>query len=110
VAFDVYDHLFGDYFYRLRWGFFAQRHMFGWIDRVVRHMEESSPETLARFGGAAARRTRLRRQLRQVFRGLLPMVLATYLPGYSPRRIAFTAEMKALADAYTERALRVQQR
>ncbi len=41
VAFDVYDHIFGDYFYRLRWGLFAQRHMLSWIDRVARHMEKA---------------------------------------------------------------------
>ncbi len=107
VAFDVYDHIFGDYFYRLRWGFYAQRHMFGWILRVVRHMEEADPETLARFGGAAERRARMRREAWQGVRGLLPLVLATYLPWYSPGRIAFTPEMRSLADSYSARAERV---
>lgn len=107
VAFDVYEHIVGSYFYRLRWGFFAQRHMLGWIDRVVRHMEEADPETLARCGGAVGRRRRLRRQLRRSVRGLLPLVLTTYMPWYSPARIEFTAEMRALADSYSQRAERL---
>jgi predicted metal-dependent hydrolase len=101
VAFDVYDHIYGDYFYRLRWGFFGQRHMFRWIDKVARYMLETDKESLAKYGGHAGRRSRQRMQARAAIRGLLPKLLATYMPWYTPEKIEFTAEMKALGDHYT---------
>ena len=104
VAFAVYEHIFGDYFYRLRWGLFAQRHMLAWINRVARHMEEADPQTLARFGGAKARRARLYRQAWRAIRGLLPGILATYTPWYTPEKIEFTAEMKETAERFTRLA------
>ncbi len=104
VAFDVYDHIFGDYFYRLRWGLFAQRHMLSWIHRVACHMEECSGETMAALGGEPGHRARVRMQLRKGIRGLLPKVLATYMPWYTPERIAFTDEMRAYAEQFTQAA------
>ncbi len=105
VAFDVYDHIYGDYSYRLRWGLYAQWHMLSWIHRVACHMEESSGETLAALGGPAGRRARVRGQLRMGFRGLLPKVLATYMPWYTPSRIAFTDEMRTYAEQFTQAAV-----
>jgi hypothetical protein len=105
VAFEVYDHIYGDYFYRLRWGLFAQRHMLSWIHRVARHMEERS-DARARFGGAAGRRSRLRAQSWRGLRGLAPKVLATYMPWYTPERIAFTDEMRAYAERFSAAASR----
>jgi predicted metal-dependent hydrolase len=107
VAFDVYDHIYGDYFYRLRWGFFGQRHMFRWIDKVARYMLETDTESFAKYGGHEGRRARQRMQARAAIRGLLPKLLATYLPWYTPQNIRFTAEMKALGDRYTAMAVSV---
>jgi len=42
-----------------------------------------------------------------MFRRLLPRVLRTYLPSYSPHRIPMTDAMQALADEYTARATRI---
>jgi len=104
VAFEVYDHIYGDYFYRLRWGLFAQRHMLRWIHRVARHLEERS-DIRSRFGGDTGRRARLRAQSLRGLRGLVPKVLATYMPWYSPERIAFTDEMRAYAERFTAAAV-----
>jgi uncharacterized protein len=104
VAFDVYDHIYGDYLYRLRWGLFAQRHMLSWIHRVARHMEEHS-DAPSRCGGPAARHARLRTQIWRGLRGLAPKVLATYTPWYTPARIEFTDEMRAYAERFTEAAV-----
>lgn len=106
VAFDVYDHIYGDYFYRLRWGLFAQRHMLSWIHRVACHLEEHT-DARSRFGGPAGRRARLRAQSWRALRGLVPKVLATYTPWYTPERIAFTDEMKAYAERFTAAAVGV---
>jgi len=106
VAFDVYDHIYGDYFYRLRWGLFAQRHMLSWIHRVACHIEERA-DLGSRFGGTAGRRARLRAQSWRALRGLVPKVLATYAPWYTPERIAFTDEMRAYAKRFTADAVGV---
>jgi len=104
VAFEVYEHVCGGYFYRLLVGLYAQWHMGRWIARVARYMLEADPEAFERYGGRAGRRARGRAQLRRTLRGLLPKVLGTSLPWYTPARIPFTAEMRSIADQYSERA------
>jgi hypothetical protein len=79
--------------------------MLSWIHRVARHMEERS-DARARFGGAAGRRSRLRAQSWRGLRGLAPKVLATYMPWYTPERIAFTDEMRAYAERFSAAASR----
>jgi len=103
VAFDVYEHVCGGYFYRLFIGIFAQWHMLRFILRVQRYMLETDPRAVEEHGGAAGRRKR-RRMASRARRGLLPNVLRTYLPGYTPHDIEFTEKMRMVAQAYTERA------
>jgi predicted metal-dependent hydrolase len=104
VAFDIYDHVCGGYFYRLAAGTWAQRHYVGWIRRVARYiLEELPPRDLGRE--AAATRKRDARRLRWLaLRRFAPMVLRTYMPWYSPHKVAFTAEMQEVSDKYTEMA------
>lgn len=104
VAFDVYDHVCGGYFYRLFAGIWAQWHMARWIGRVARYLHAANPEAIERAGGEAALRRRRRAQGREARRALLPNVLRTYLPWYTPHSIELTPAMRAAADLYTERA------
>ena len=76
-----------------------------WIDRVARHMEEADGDTFVKHGGVAGRRARLRTQAWRGARGLLPKVLATYLPWYTPEKIAFTDEMRSYAEKFTRTAV-----
>ena len=62
---------------------------------------------MERHGGQAGRKQRDRMRGRDAFRNLLPKVLKTYHPGYTPHDIAFTPGMQALASAYSERAAKV---
>jgi predicted metal-dependent hydrolase len=107
VAFDVYKHVVGGYFYRLAAGLHAQWHMGSWIGRVARYMVGADTESLAKYGGIEGRKERSRMGRRAALRGLLPRVLPTYLPWYTPAKIEFTEEMRALASRYTEMATRV---
>jgi predicted metal-dependent hydrolase len=104
VAFDVYDHLIGGYFYRLFHGLFAQWHLIRFVRRVSRSMLEADPEAVRRAGDPVERRARTRALLRLALRKLLPNVLRTYLPWYTPHRIELTPEMQRVARRYTERA------
>ncbi len=104
VAFDVYDHVIGGYFYRLFYGLYAQWHLMRFVRRVTRHMLEADPDAVRQAGGRVASRARARMRARLAFRKLLPNVLRTYLPWYTPHRIELTTEMQQVARRYTERA------
>lgn len=104
VAFDVYEHVFGGYFYRLFVGLFAQWHFLRFVRRTVRDMKESSPDILARHGGREGRRRR-RRTDSDVIRRFLPRVLKTYLPWYTPHDIVLSDDLRAATVRQTEHAL-----
>lgn len=106
VAFDVYQHVHGRYFHRLRVGTWAQWHMASWIGRVARHIAARDPRAAQPRSATPAARAKRRQGLRRMIRHLLPRLLRTYLPGYSPHRIPLTPDMQALAAEYTARAVR----
>ena len=101
VAFDVYEHVCGGYFYRLAVGLFAQWHLNRFVLRVVKAMQEMDREGFRkRYGGPLGAWVRTRRMRRERVRTLLPKVLATYLPWYTPHAIEMPAEAMALAARY----------
>lgn len=104
VAFDVYQNVCGSYFYRLAVGLFAQWHFLRFVGRVVRYMLQSSPETLEKYGGRDGLRKRRRADAASSLK-LLPKVLRTYLPWYTPHDIAMTKQMHEAAVQQTERAI-----
>ena len=105
VAFDVYESVCGNYFYRLAVGLFAQWHFLRFAARVARYMQKSSPETLEKYGGRDGLKKRRRADAASSLK-LLPRVLRTYLPWYTPHDIVMTQEMREAADEQTERAVR----
>jgi hypothetical protein len=105
VAFDVFDRVVGGYFYRLFVGLYGQWHFLRFVGRVVRVLREATAEQFADADAQALHKQNRREQGRLVLRHLLPMVLRTYLPRYTPHRIEFTPEMKHIADRYSAVAL-----
>jgi predicted metal-dependent hydrolase len=88
VAFDVYEHLRGGYLRRLAIGRFAQWHLDRFARRVAAALANADPGAFrARWGGRADAWTRVRPLVGQALRSLLPAVLRTYLPWYTPHRI-----------------------
>jgi predicted metal-dependent hydrolase len=106
VAFDVYDHLCGGYFYRLFAGLYAQWHMAKFISRVSKVMLEKSPEVVAACGGEAGRKLREKKAFADIRRMFLPKLLKTYSPRYTPHNIPFEDELKEMASEFTEAAIR----
>jgi len=106
VAFDVYNDVHGRYLYRLFVGSWAQWHMGRWIGRVASYMLESDERALRDYGGIAGRNERRRVRAREARKMVLPRLLRTYLPWYSPHDIAFTDEMREIAAMYSEMAVR----
>ncbi len=101
VAFDVYDHVCGGYFYRLVAGLYAQWHMSSFIRRVTRYMIEADPDAVERCGGRANLQARRREAGADVRKLLLPKLLKTYSPRYTPHDIPFDAELEEMAAQFS---------
>jgi predicted metal-dependent hydrolase len=106
VAFDVYEHVVGDYFYRVRGGFFAQRHLLGFMERAMLELLHADPERFEAWGGIAAHKRRMAVMNKRFLTKIAPRWLRTFSPFYTPHDIELSPEILALADRYTSRALR----
>ena len=100
VAFDVYEHVVGSYWYRLRIGLWAQKHFFGWGTKLANVMKDADPATFERFQDAAS--VANRKAFNRMFwaRGL-PRLLQTYLPGYDPRKVDLPPEYEAARQEFS---------
>lgn len=106
VAFEVYDHVCGGYFYRLAVGLYAQWHLNRFALRVAGALQNVDPAGFKqRFGGRREAWKRLGPFFWQTVRLLYPKILATYLPWYTPRAIPLPEEARALGVHYAEMAL-----
>jgi predicted metal-dependent hydrolase len=105
VAFDVYDHVCGGYWYRLFVGIYAQWHFTRWIRKVSRYMLEVRPPARRTSEDRGARRQMARGARRAAFRHLLPNLFRIYLPSYTPHGIEISPSMQAIAAKYTEMAV-----
>jgi predicted metal-dependent hydrolase len=104
VAFDVYDVVVGGYFYRLFVGLYAQWHMSRWILRVANYLGAAEEKRFEEeWGGARGRRARLLPVFWLMLRRLLPKVLKTYLPWYTPYRIRVPDSVRTLGAQYSAR-------
>ncbi len=91
VAFDLYDHLFGDWLYRARMCWVAQHPMAKFIDDCTAIM---MPVNVERFG-EACRMTTGHRVLRLISR-VVPRV-TSMTPWYSPHRYEIPATVEKLS-------------
>ena len=98
VAFDVYQHLYGDYLYRARMCWVSQQHMFRFIADCARLMSSADEPR----HGARCRITVRQRALMAASR--LGMRARTMVPGYTPRRHAVPANHAELLAHFTQRA------
>jgi len=82
VAFDVFHHLHGGYFWRMVGLFYATGHIF-------RRTRQGYSALLKEDGlwGNFASRWRLAKQLARIFKNLIPKMLRICLPGYHPSKI-----------------------
>ena len=100
VAFDIYQHLYGDYLFRARMCMVAQAHIWRFILDCMKIM---SPVDAARFGDAY----KVTAAHRLVALGAVsPMLVKTWMPGYTPhdyvipeRIEQLSAELTAAADS-----------
>ncbi len=107
VAFDVYQHVCGDYLNRVRVGGFAQRHLLRFLLRVARYLVEASPDRMAALGGRRAHWLRVARLVWRLFAPVFPRVARSHLPWYSPHRLEIPAGFAELAAELAPRTERV---
>ncbi len=102
VAFDVYQHVARGYFYRLFVGLYAQWHLNRFVLRVARAMETADPVAFReKWGGVGRKWARVRPIVWLALRSLLPKILKTYLPWYTPHAIPMPEAARAIAAEYT---------
>jgi predicted metal-dependent hydrolase len=105
VTFDVYQHVCRGFFHRLRIGLFAQWHMCGFVLGVARLMKRAEGQGLySRFGGRWGSCKRVGALLGLAVLHLLPKLVNTHMPWYSPHHIDMPEDARAFAAEYTERA------
>lgn len=106
VAFDVYEHVVGNYPYRLVVGAWAQWHFSSWIRRVAAYMlrECPQPESPGKAPVEDPIQARLSRSGSRLA-DVLPRVLRIYLPSYTPHRVEIAPGIETLARKYDELAI-----
>jgi predicted metal-dependent hydrolase len=106
VAFDVYDHVCGGYFYRLAVGAWAQWHFINWLRRATAYMLKVSPPPKCSAKEAALRREAQPLARAVSIRNMLPGLLRIYLPNYTPHNVEIAPGIQAVADKYTAMAIK----
>lgn len=104
VAFEVYEHVVGGYFYRLRTGIWAQRHFIGWGNRLAKVMRDAEPEVFAAYATPEAEAARKAFSAR-FWRKAVPAWLSTYTPWYNPRRIPMPQAFEDARAHYSQLAV-----
>jgi len=105
VAFDVYDHVCGGYFYRLIVGIWAQWHYNNWIRRAAKYMLKTRPQDKPVEKDPAKRTPGSNALKLNAVRTLFPGLLRIYLPNYTPHDVEIAPGMQVLADKYSKMAL-----
>jgi uncharacterized protein len=99
VTFDIYQHLYGDYFYRLFVGMYGQYHFFKYVFRFASYMKKHLPED--------CKPVRLRGPSGKATMALILDVLKTYLPTYNPRKIELHENFSTLKKRFLNEAVSV---
>jgi predicted metal-dependent hydrolase len=105
VAFDVYDHVCGGYFYRLAVGAWAQWHFTRWIRRATQYMLKVSPPPKRTAVAMSEEKAEPMIRPRSVG-SLLPGLLRIYLPNYTPHNVNIAPGIQVLAEKYTKMAIK----
>ncbi len=104
VAFDVYHAVGGGYLYRIANQIMAQAHYAKWVKKFASVLKAADPELFARYATPEIESARKAFNKRYWNRAL-PRILATYLPGYNPRKMTLPPEFGEAQARYSELAV-----
>ena len=102
VAFDVYEHIYGDYVYRVKMCWTAQWHVLRFIMRCVNLM--SRVDTL-RYGPQYKVPAHMKTA---AVAAALYQFAVTYMPNYTPHNMKISPNIQKLATRYSEQAISTQ--
>jgi hypothetical protein len=103
VAFDVYEHVAGNWFYRMKQSIWSQRHYFGWVKRFREVLVAPQADVFAAYSAPEIVERRKAYNRHYMRRGI-PRVLATYMPWYDPAKVDLPDEFQAARDHYSRSA------
>ena len=101
VSFNVYKHLFGDYFYRVIVGMYGQYHFFKYVFKFAHFIAKHSPPKVK---GAADSELKALGSYSLLFLSLGKW-LGTLMPWYNPAKLVLPSKHGEFAKIYSELAL-----
>ena len=104
VAFDVYEHVVGSWFYRMKQSMWSQRHYLTWVKRFRDVLVAPQGELFAAYETPEIVALRKAFNKHYLSRGI-PRVLATYMPWYNPSKVDLPVQFEAARDHYSRTAL-----
>lgn len=107
VTFDIYEHLYGDYPYRLLAGTWGQYHFFKYVFLFSKFIAQNAPQALARGRALWPSRNLIGDWREQL--SLLAAISRVYLPGYDPAAIPLPENVAVISRQFVEEALEVRQ-
>jgi predicted metal-dependent hydrolase len=104
VAFDVYEHIVGSWFYRMKQSLWSQKHYMGWVKRFQTVLVAPQGELFARYNTPEIAARRKAYNSHYLKRGI-PRVLATYMPWYNPAKVDLPEQFQTAREHYSRTAL-----
>lgn len=100
VAFDIYEHVVGSWFYRMKQSIWSQKHYFAWVKRFREVLIAPHADLFASF---EIPEIILRRKAfnKHYMRRALPRVLTTYMPWYDPNKVDLPPEFEIARQHYS---------
>lgn len=102
VTFNIYDHLYGDYLYRLVAGTYGQYHFFKYVFLFSKFIAQNAPQALARGRALWPSKNLLGDWKEQL--SLLGAISRVYLPGYNPANVKIPENVEYFSRTYVEQA------
>lgn len=102
VTFNIYDHLYGDYFYRLVAGTYGQYHFFKYVFLFSKFIAQNAPQALERGRALWPDKNLLGDWKEQL--SLLGAISKVYLPGYNPANIELPDNVAQYSKDYASAA------
>jgi uncharacterized protein len=100
VAFDVFEHVVGSYFYRMTTGVWAQGHYMKWVKRFETVLSSAETELYARYQTPEIVAER-KAFSRHYWRRAIPRILGTYMPWYDPSKVDLPQEYEDAREHYS---------
>ena len=105
VTFNIYDHLYGDYLYRLVAGTYGQYHFFKYVFLFSKFIAQNAPQALDRGRALWPSKSLLGSWQEQL--SLLREISKVYLPGYHPAKMEMPDNVAEYSKSYAEQALEI---